>query len=690
MAPDGRRGIDLILDLLKTQAAHVPTESEIAEQRGTSPTEIIPTWRLSKSVVIIPTQPIIIHTGVLHSATSDTKMPAHYYDSDPEEDPDEVQPIIPALESPRRRVQATSPVPKTATDGAASTAPTVDTRAATPPPHADAWHAAQPVKRAPHGADAGAAPTADATAADAITTVTAQTSARHSVHAAARSPSVVIPTTPAQARSPSVVIPATAMPQPQQDHPTERERKPRVHPRTSQTDDSVLMVPNAASHPSSSPAQPALDKLARASFTQRVASVKVTAVVSNLDKTALSQRAHRTSTATSDRQHQENGAKGNMGDAVDDSNGTVLEVRSTSEPVSSETAQTGHGGGNAGHTDGRIDTVVESGSTSEPVSSETAQTGHGGGNAGHMDGRTDTGLESGSTSEPVSSETAQTGHGGGNAGHMDGRIGTSSPTSATSLCRRNPDISPERVKQNRARKLRHMRLLDAQVRILTGRSRAKKRLQAVTKPKLTEVLAKTNPDDTAVASVLSRMCVLSASKIARYRRVYEDLVTSTCGAMTDDQLRNGIQTVCGSTVKKVELDFVIEVLDLLQEDGPFRSTGVNFEQFMMAGELSACVVNLTPEIRKKINCEDLAERKRKAIMMFFVDANEDCTLSLTDLGVLMDAGRIDPRQKEVVLGNFAKHGDSISLLEYLAHLPLFLDVHHDIVEHTLDGRRRLV
>jgi MoaA/NifB/PqqE/SkfB family radical SAM enzyme len=186
------------------------------------------------------------------------------------------------------------------------------------------------------------------------------------------------------------------------------------------------------------------------------------------------------------------------------------------------------------------------------------------------------------------------------------------------------------------------------------------------------------------------MCVLSASKIESYRRVYEDLVTSTCGAMTDDQLRNGIQTVCGSTVKKVELDFVIEVLDLLQEDGPFRSTGVNFEQFMMAGELSACVVKLTPEIRKKINCEDLAERKRKAIMMFFVDANEDCTLSLADLGVLMDAGRIDPRQKEVVLGSFAKHGDSISLLEYLAHIPLFLDVHHDIVEHTLDGRRRLV
>jgi hypothetical protein len=139
------------------------------------------------------------------------------------------------------------------------------------------------------------------------------------------------------------------------------------------------------------------------------------------------------------------------------------------------------------------------------------------------------------------------------------------------------------------------------------------------------------------------------------------------------------------------MEFIVEVLDILKGDGQVPSETVNFEQFMMAAALSESIVNLSPEVRKMINCDDLAQQKRKAILMFFIDANEDCMLTLEDLSVLMDAGRIDERQKEVVLGHLAKCGDSVTFLQYLSHLPLFLHLHHDIVENTLEGgTRRLV
>eukprot|EP00037_Helgoeca_nana_P020158 m.199005 g.199005 ORF g.199005 m.199005 type:complete len:366 (-) comp25158_c0_seq4:67-1164(-) len=212
--------------------------------------------------------------------------------------------------------------------------------------------------------------------------------------------------------------------------------------------------------------------------------------------------------------------------------------------------------------------------------------------------------------------------------------------------------------------------------------------------KLAEILAISNPEDTAVSTFLSRMCVLSESTIAGYRRVYDMLSKNRTATLNAPQLCSALQTVCQNKVLGGEMDFVVELLDLLKGDGPFASDPiqtVNFEQFMMAAALSESIVNLSPEVRKMINCDDLAQQKSKAILMFFIDANEDCMLTLEDLSVLMDAGRIDEGQKQVVLGYLGEFGDSITFLQYLSHLPLFLQLHREIVENTLEsGTRCLV
>jgi hypothetical protein len=62
--------------------------------------------------------------------------------------------------------------------------------------------------------------------------------------------------------------------------------------------------------------------------------------------------------------------------------------------------------------------------------------------------------------------------------------------------------------------------------------------------KLAEILAISNPEDTAVSTFLSRMCVLSESTIAGYRRVYDMLSKSRTATLNAPQLCSALQTVC--------------------------------------------------------------------------------------------------------------------------------------------------
>jgi hypothetical protein len=245
----------------------------------------------------------------------------------------------------------------------------------------------------------------------------------------------------------------------------------------------------------------------------------------------------------------------------------------------------------------------------------------------------------------------------------------------------NADSQPDQDTQARTRKP-----------LLAAKASTKKQYlpkrPAVVQPQLSQVMLNLHPQDTAMASVLSRMCILSESAITKYQHVYAALLDGNRETINAEQLQSGLQTVCQDKVHGEEMDFVVEVLDLLQGDGQFPSETVDFEQFMMAAALSESIVNLSPEVRKMINCDDLAQQKSKAILMFFIDANEDCMLTLEDLSVLMDAGRIDEGQKQAVLGYLGECGDSITFLQYLSHLPLFLQLHREIVENTLEGGTR--
>eukprot|EP00035_Acanthoeca_spectabilis_P039485 m.62628 g.62628 ORF g.62628 m.62628 type:complete len:949 (-) comp9622_c0_seq2:2012-4858(-) len=207
-------------------------------------------------------------------------------------------------------------------------------------------------------------------------------------------------------------------------------------------------------------------------------------------------------------------------------------------------------------------------------------------------------------------------------------------------------------------------------------------------PKLSEIMYELDPDEASAADYLSRMCLLPDWKLESYRLVFSALDKENKDAISATHLCYGLQTVCGHDLKDIEIDFIAEVLDLLQDEGPNKSDTVNFKQFALAAALSETILGLDDAVRSRITLHELVAKKRKAMLMYFVDASEDCTLGVEDLGVLLDAGRVDEARKHLIMDRLEQNGDTITFMEYLAHLPLFLDLHEDMIENTFKETRR--
>mmetsp|Transcript_18837 Transcript_18837/g.55863 ORF Transcript_18837/g.55863 Transcript_18837/m.55863 type:complete len:813 (+) Transcript_18837:209-2647(+) len=214
--------------------------------------------------------------------------------------------------------------------------------------------------------------------------------------------------------------------------------------------------------------------------------------------------------------------------------------------------------------------------------------------------------------------------------------------------------------------------------------------RALQPPPRADVLDGADLHSTTLSAIdfLRRMALIPEWKRSAYRMVFDKLDKRRTGRLGPVHLCYGLKAVCRREVTHVDIDFVGEVLDLMHHATPSTRSEVDFEEFAIACALCERVVDVEPEVRRLMGSHELTRQKRKAIMAFFVDAGDDCRMALEDLGLLLDAGRVNSAQKQIILDHLSSEGDSITFLQYLAYLPLFLDIHTDIVHHTLDDERR--
>lgn len=123
-------------------------------------------------------------------------------------------------------------------------------------------------------------------------------------------------------------------------------------------------------------------------------------------------------------------------------------------------------------------------------------------------------------------------------------------------------------------------------------------------------------------------------------------------------------------------------------------TTVDLKTFIVTAALSRRIAALDPIVRDRVNKADygaLVEKKKAALRMFTMDANAQCELTKDSLEVILDSGRVHGEEKEAVLNLLTKDNSSIiAYIDYLAYLPLFVDIHSDIVANSLDNTPRQI
>lgn len=135
------------------------------------------------------------------------------------------------------------------------------------------------------------------------------------------------------------------------------------------------------------------------------------------------------------------------------------------------------------------------------------------------------------------------------------------------------------------------------------------------------------------------------------------------------------------------------MLDDKNPDGtPAR---VNLRQFSLAAALADRVNCLDPYIRDCVNKVDmsaLVRKKKAAIAIFTLDANSSGEMTLDDIEIILDAGRMKQSEKNVIMSALRRdtEGREVTFKDYLTYLPLFLNVHADIVNNTFNQERRSV
>ncbi|EDQ92558.1 uncharacterized protein MONBRDRAFT_5213 [Monosiga brevicollis MX1] len=185
---------------------------------------------------------------------------------------------------------------------------------------------------------------------------------------------------------------------------------------------------------------------------------------------------------------------------------------------------------------------------------------------------------------------------------------------------------------------------------------------------------------------LAKYCILQPGQEAAYRSVFESLAVREDDTIGVLELDLGLKTINRELITDGEVTYVHTVLDL----GKGRS--INFRYFSVIAALSQRVASLDRMVKGLINALDveaLAVKIEKCKELFYLlDERRAGSVSLDDLSHELRAGRISEIHERLVLDKFGEGGRTeADFLDFLAYIPLFLEIHDTINDNPFDLNR---
>eukprot|EP00049_Salpingoeca_infusionum_P000236 m.38269 g.38269 ORF g.38269 m.38269 type:complete len:1062 (-) comp10185_c0_seq1:689-3874(-) len=192
-------------------------------------------------------------------------------------------------------------------------------------------------------------------------------------------------------------------------------------------------------------------------------------------------------------------------------------------------------------------------------------------------------------------------------------------------------------------------------------------------------------------SDLARFCIIPPEKLKQYKAVFKAADRDQDSRLDLTELGAALRTVNHNLMTPKELEFVLRVLDIVYlADGPQRlKHKLDFRLFSVVAALSERVSQLDGKLKHMINHLDydaLESKLKTAKDLFYCnDVSQSGTIELDAVAVELQAGNFHPDQTVELINTLEAEGlEEMTFLDYLAYIPLFLDVHANIMTNPLD------
>ncbi|XP_035280911.1 uncharacterized protein LOC118231321 isoform X1 [Anguilla anguilla] len=238
----------------------------------------------------------------------------------------------------------------------------------------------------------------------------------------------------------------------------------------------------------------------------------------------------------------------------------------------------------------------------------------------------------------------------------------------------------------------------------------KRRMDTERKAKVSHIYSKLKEHETAQRQTngshsrfedfdfLAKYCIFNQEKLSQYKQAFEAVDSDGDGYLTCYQVLLALKEIAPPEVlTDSEEIYVYRILEMVD----FRVTEglTDLRLFAVVASLAQKIASLDDFTRSLIGKLDFrtVEMKlyrAKQLFLFLletqtgVSAAQEGLLSTEQLLMELRAGGIAPEHEEVVASQL-RHVKSLDLLDFLAHLPLFLLIHSSVIANPLDDTRSL-
>lgn len=212
------------------------------------------------------------------------------------------------------------------------------------------------------------------------------------------------------------------------------------------------------------------------------------------------------------------------------------------------------------------------------------------------------------------------------------------------------------------------------------------------------------------SDLLARYSILTPAMLTYYKGVFGKVHAAAGGDLKNQEgsevishydMTEALKAVNKDLINDKEIEYMLRVLDIMEDvsatDASNSKTGprrlITLTQFAAIAALAEKVTALDGTVKNAISVMDfdaLHAKMQKSRDLFFLN-NPSPTghIDIVSLGVEFKASRMDEEQMGTLISRFCAGGkETLSFLDFLSYIPLFVDIHDAITSDPMTEKRR--